>query len=83
MYLNEVTIDGSKIFDSLSVIFDIYNLKYTISGKSVYIGYPNETISKQFAWGRTNGLYSIVKTPTEDKVLSRVRGCGSTRNMPF
>ena len=79
----QVTIDGSKIFDALSVIFDIYNLKYTISGKSVYIGYPSDTISKQFAWGRTNGLYSIVKTPTEDKVLSRVRGCGSTKNMPF
>ena len=79
----QVTIDGSKIFDALSVIFNTYNLKYTITGKSVYIGYPSETINKQFAWGRVNGLYSIVKTPTEDKVLSRVRGCGSTRNMPF
>lgn len=79
----QVTLDNSTIYDSLAVIFDTFKLRWTAKGKDIFIGYPSETINKQFSYGKGNGLYSITRTPTDERAISRVRGCGSTKNMPY
>lgn len=79
----QVDIDDAYIWDALRQVYDIFGVKYRFLGRTIYIGITQEVISNEFAYGKGNGLYSINRTPTDDKIISVIRGVGSDKNVPY
>lgn len=79
----EVSLSNASIYEAIQSIYSIYGIKYNIIGNQILIGYASQVIDYEFSQGKENGLYEIVKTPTDDIILAYARGCGSTKNMPI
>lgn len=67
----------------LQTIYQTYNLPYYFIGKEIHIGYESEIISTVFEYGVDDALLSIEKENSNNKVINRCTGYGSSDNLPY
>ena len=67
----------------LQTIYQTYNLPYYFIGKEIHIGYESEIISTVFEYGVDDALLSIEKENSNNKVINRCTGYGSSENLPY
>ena len=68
----------------LQEIYNTYEVPYYFDGKTIHIGYANESEGlPTFAYGVDNALLSITKNNANYKIVNRATATGSSDNIPF
>ena len=81
----EMSIDVSNINcnEALALINEKWDLYFTITGRTIKIGYELEMLPAEFTY-KDKGLYSIKQDTKQDvQLITRLRAFGSTKNMPY
>ena len=79
----EIEIDNTSCWNALVMFNKKWGLNFSVSGKHVYIGYPEDSINHTFYYGKNNGLYRIEREVDSDEaVITRLYAYGSDRNIP-
>lgn len=79
----EIEIDNTSCWNALVMFNKKWGLNFFVSGKHVYIGYPEDSINHTFYYGKNNGLYRIEREVDSDEaVITRLYAYGSDRNIP-
>lgn len=78
-----IEIDHTSCWNGLVTINKQWGLNFTVSGKTVKIGYPEETIDHTFYYGKDHGLYRIDRSVDHDEsIVTRLYAYGGDRNIP-
>lgn len=79
----DIEIDNTSCWNALVMFNKKWGLNFSVSGKHVYIGYPEDSINHTFYYGKNNGLYRIEREVDSDEaVITRLYAYGSDRNIP-
>ena len=79
----EIEIDNVSCWNALVMINKKWGLNFSISGKNVKIGYPEEVLDHTFYYGKDNGLYQIERVfNTDEAIVTRLYAYGGERNIP-
>lgn len=79
----EVSFEDKYILDALQEIFNVYEIPYYFVGKVIHIGYTENTISYPFKYGYDGALLSISKENANYAVINKIKGQGSSDNIPY
>lgn len=84
-----VTAQDIFFHDVLQEIYNTYEIPYYFKGKEIHIGFGSaqdiisEAPNTPFQYGIDNSLISITKHNTNDKIVNRITGVGSSENIPY
>lgn len=79
----QITVSNITVFDALVNINELFKVPFFFnSSTSVTVGGEKITVPKTFRYGKDKGLVKIIKTPTDDTIITKIRGVGSERNIP-
>ena len=79
----EIEIDNVSCWNALVMINKKWGLNFSVSGKNVKIGYPEEVLDHTFYYGKDNGLYQIERVfNTDEAIVTRLYAYGGERNIP-
>lgn len=84
-----VTAQDKFFHDVLQEIYNTYEIPYYFVGKEIHIGFGSaqdiisEAPNTPFQYGIDNSLISITKHNTNDKIVNRIAGVGSSENIPY
>lgn len=78
-----ISFEKSFFSNVLQEIYNTYKLPYYFVGKTIHIGYTENVILKTFKYGIDDALLSITKTNSNNKVVNRITGVGSSENIPY
>lgn len=78
-----VSFEDKYIMSALQEIFNIYELPYHFVGRTIHIGYTQNTITYPLKYGHDEALLSIAKNNANYQVINRITGIGSTDNIPY
>lgn len=71
-----------QCYDVLQNMATVFGVEYRFDNatKTIWIGYPPE-VTTLFEYGKDKGICEINRVQNDQKVITRVRGFGSTRNI--
>lgn len=79
----EIEIDNVSCWNALVMINKKWGLNFSVYGKNVKIGYPEEVLEHTFYYGKDNGLYQIERVfNTDEAIVTRLYAYGGERNIP-
>lgn len=78
-----VAFDNEFISNVLQEIYNTYGLPYYFVGKEIHIGYESEVIETVFEYGIDAALLSIKRENSNNAIINRCTGVGSTDNIPY
>lgn len=95
----ELRFDNTSVAQALAEVHNTFNLNYSVRGRIIYIGYSLNDLTSDdqdetFAFGYGRGyptkddsgkaLFQIKRiSNSQQKVVTRLRALGSTKNMPY
>lgn len=77
------TASNQYISDALKSMYEIYELPYYFVGKEIHIGYAERVIEDPLKYGAKDSLISVGKNYTNDKIINRITGTGSDKNITY
>lgn len=79
----EVSFEDKYILDALQEIYNVFEIPYYFVGKIVHVGYTENAIPYIFKYGFDEALLSISKENANYAVINKIKGHGSTDNIPL
>lgn len=79
-----LSVSGLTCWDALLLVKEKFGTVFEVRGRNIYIGYEQDVIDFTYRYGKRQGLYEIEKSvDAEQKIITRLKGYGSTRNLPM
>lgn len=78
-----VSFENQFFSNAIQESYNIYEIPYYYVGKEIHIGYTNNRIDHTFKYGQNESLLSIEKQNTNNRIINRITGVGSSDNIPF
>lgn len=78
-----LSFDNSFFSNALQEIYNVFELPYYFVGKEIHVGYSSNQITDVLKYGYDNALLSITKQNTNNKIVNRITGVGSSENIPY
>lgn len=78
-----LSFDNSFFSNALQEIYNIFELPYYFVGKEIHVGYSSNQITDVLKYGSDSALLSITKQNTNNKIVNRITGVGSSENIPY
>jgi hypothetical protein len=79
----EISISNTNVFSALQDLYDKFKVPFFMSNNTVIVGGEKKYVEHRFRYGKGNGLYKITKTKLNDDIITKVKGVGSERNIPY
>ena len=79
----DVEINKLYVNDALAKGFEIFNIPYYFVGTDIRFGYYQNEISETFEYGVDNALLSVNRENSNNKIVTRITGVGSSENIPY
>lgn len=79
----DVEINKLYVNDALAKGFEIFNVPYYFVGTDIHFGYYQNEISETFEYGVDNALLSVNRENSNNKIVTRITGVGSSENIPY
>jgi hypothetical protein len=79
----DVEINKLYVNDALAKGFEIFNIPYYFVGTDIHFGYYQNEISEIFEYGVDNALLSVNRDNSNNKIVTRITGVGSSENIPY
>lgn len=78
-----ITVSSLTCWDALALVKSQFDANFVIRNRTITIGTTGLPIENVFSYGKGNGFITIEKNAeSEQKIITRLRAYGSTRNMP-
>lgn len=81
-----LTFDRASLWDVLLEVYNNYGVRWTIQNDngimSIIVGKDATELQTIFEYGNGNGLISVERTNPMERIVTRLRGKGSERNLP-
>lgn len=78
-----ISVDTINVWDALALTNSEFEANFIIRGRDITIGTAGIAVDNIFKYGKGKGLYEIERNAEVDqKIVTRLRAYGSTRNMP-
>lgn len=78
-----ISVDTINVWDALALTNSEFEANFIIRGREITIGTAGIAVDNIFKYGKGKGLYEIERNAESDqKIVTRLRAYGSTRNMP-
>ena len=78
-----LSFDNSFFSNALQEIYNVFELPYYFVGKKIHVGYYSSQIGDVLKYGSDRALLSITKQNTNNKIINRITGVGSSENIPY
>ena len=78
-----LSFDNSFFSNALQEIYNVFDLPYYFVGKEIHIGYSSNQITDVLKYGSDSALLSITRQNTNNKIVNRITGVGSSENIPY
>lgn len=82
----DLTFDKASLWDVLLNLYDKYGVRWTIHNNdgimTIVVGKEATELQTIFEYGNGNGLISVERTNPMERIVTRLRGKGSERNLP-
>lgn len=82
----DLTFDKASLWDVLLNLYDKYGVRWTIHNDNgimtIVVGKEATELQTIFEYGNGNGLISVERTNPMERIVTRLRGKGSERNLP-
>lgn len=79
-----ITASNMTCWDALALVKSQFGVNFIVKNRRITIGTEGFVVEKMFSYGKGNGLVTIEKNAESDqKVVTRLRAYGSTKNMPM
>lgn len=79
----DVEINKLYVNDALAKGFEIFNIPYYFVGTNIRFGYYQNEINETFEYGVDNALLSVNRENSNNKIVTRITGVGSSENIPY
>lgn len=78
-----IEIENTSCWNAVVLFNKEYGLNFTVSNKTVKVGFPPVVVKHTFNYGINNGLYKIERNVNSDEaIITRLKAYGSDRNIP-
>lgn len=83
--MKNVSFSNQFFSNVLQEIYNTYQIPYYFEGKAIHIGAePKDSLIQEvFEYGCDNALLSITKQSANNKIVNRITGVGSDKNLPY
>ena len=78
-----VLIEDTFFSNAIQEIYNTFEIPYYFKGKEIHIGYKDALIPTVFKYGVDESLLNIKKENSNNKIVNRATGFGSTDNIPY
>ena len=82
----DLSFDKASLWDVLLELYNDYGVRWTIRSNEGYmtilIGKDATELQTIFEYGKGNGLISVERTNPTERIVTRLRGKGSEKNLP-
>lgn len=79
----DVEINKLYVNDALAKGFEVFNIPYYFVGTNIRFGYYQNEIKETFEYGVDNALLSVNRENSNNKIVTRITGVGSSENIPY
>ena len=81
-----ITFDNMSLWDVLLKVYEIWSVRWRIVAQNsvlnIQVGFPADEINHIFEYGKDNGLVSIERNNSLERIITRLRGRGGEKNLP-
>lgn len=78
-----VSVSKLKVWGALQIAVNDFGATFTVKDRHITIGVAGVPTGHWFQYGKGNGLYELERSAdTDQKIVTRLRAYGSTRNLP-
>jgi hypothetical protein len=80
-----VVFDNATLWDALIKIHEVFGVRWSIKSGDVMdiqVAYDPVEVEHIFEYGKDNGLVSVERNNALERIVTRLRGRGSERNLP-
>lgn len=81
-----VAFDNASLWDVLIKVYEIFGVRWVIRSAGdilqIQVGFQEVEIEHVFEYGKGNGLVSVERNNALERIITRLRGRGSERNLP-
>lgn len=82
----DLSFDKASLWDVLTELYKDYGVRWTIHSNEGYmtilVGEDATELQTIFEYGKGNGLISVERTNPTERIVTRLRGKGSEKNLP-
>lgn len=82
----DLSFDKASLWDVLTELYKDYGVRWTIRSNEGYmtilVGEDATELQTIFEYGKGNGLISVERTNPTERIVTRLRGKGSEKNLP-
>lgn len=78
-----VQVSNQFISEVLKSAYEIYEIPYYFSGKKIHFGNYDTFIETDLEYGADKSLMSVSKSNSNKRIINRITGNGSDRNIPY
>lgn len=82
----DLSFDKASLWDVLLKLYNDYGIRWTIHSNEGYmtilVGKDATELQTIFEYGKGNGLISVERTNPTERIVTRLRGKGSEKNLP-
>ena len=79
----QVSFEDKYILEALQEIFNVYEIPYYFVGKTIHVGFTENTITYPLKYGFDEALLSISKQNANYALINKIKGQGSSTNIPY
>lgn len=79
----QVSFEDKYILEALQEIFNVYEIPYYFVGKTIHVGFTENTITYPLKYGFDEALLSISKQNANYALINKIKGQGSSDNIPY
>lgn len=78
-----IEIENTSCWNAVVLFNKEYGLNFTVSNRTVKVGFPPVVVKHTFNYGINNGLYKIERNVNSDEaIITRLKAYGADRNIP-
>lgn len=79
----QMSFDKQFFFSVLQEVYNTYNIPFYFVGKEIHIGHYESELDEVFEYGVDKSLLSVAKNNTNNRIINRSSGLGSSENIPY
>lgn len=78
-----VSFEDKYILEALQEIYNLYEIPYYFNGNTIHVGYTDSVVTYPMKYGFDEALLSISKENANYAIINKIKGIGSSDNIPY
>lgn len=79
----EISVSNTNVMAALQDIYTKFKVPFFMANNVITVGGQKKYVEHRFRYGKGKGLYKLTKTKLNEDIITKVKGVGSERNIPY